>query len=127
MKRQTPETLARLEYLVDSDIEWWPFVSLRPEPRDAFSNARCALLACLYGAPPSLLGLLVGRVAGDAVEDLHLFLLPLLVWAATFVVLRYTIARFWNQRAEQLRYLEVRRHAWQGRVSDRPSSRCEVD
>jgi hypothetical protein len=114
MKSLPPETLARIEHLVDSDGEWWPFAFARPQQHERFGTLRCALLAALYGVPASLVCSLLGRLAGDPIDDARLVGLLGSVCALTFVVFRFVLAVFWNRRAERLQLLVARRRVWQG-------------
>jgi hypothetical protein len=100
-------------HILDADSEWWPFVFLRPEQHQHFTARRCALLALLYGAPSALLGIVAGRLLGDAMQRQHLVLFPLGVAALLFVAFLLGVAPTWNRRAARLRPLHERRTEWQ--------------
>jgi hypothetical protein len=118
MKSLPPDTLAQLEQLVDSDAEWWPFAFARPARHERFGTARCLLLAGLYGFPATLLCSLLGRLAGEPMDDLRLLLLVVSVYAATFLAFRFGLALFWNRRAARLQFLLRRRRAWRELPAD---------
>jgi hypothetical protein len=114
MKSLPPETLARIEHWVDSDVGWWPFAFARPRQHERLGTLRCVLLAGLYAVPASLACALLGRLAGDRIDDVGLVYLLGGVCALTFALFRFVLAVFWNRRAERLQVLSDRRRLWQG-------------
>jgi len=116
MKPSFDARLSALETLTnamnDSDSEWWPFVCFRPPQEERLSSLRCLALSVLYGTPAALLAAICGMALGDAVLARDLLMLPLIVCAVTFVLLRLGVAFFWNRRAVRLRMALERADAW---------------
>ncbi len=88
--------------IADSHGQWWPFGFLRPHPAVRFSTRRAAALAVLQGVPIGLCLLLVDGVARHAAVRLTLSEFLFVVCAVVFVTNRFTLAYFWNRRAERL-------------------------
>jgi hypothetical protein len=88
--------------LTESENQWWPFGFLRPDPDERFSTRRVALLAVLHGLPIGLLLLLVDGAARHAAGRHRLAVFLLTVCIAVFATNRFTLAYFWNRRAERL-------------------------
>ena len=88
--------------VTDSESHWWPFGFLRPDPVARFTTRRAAALAVLQGVPIGMCLLLVDGVARHAVVRLTLSEFLLVVCAVVFVAHRFTLAYFWNRRAERL-------------------------
>ena len=116
MKPSFDARLSNLESLSnamnDSDSEWWPFAFLRPAQQEPLSTLRCLALSVLYGTPAALLAAICGVALGDAVLARDLLLLPVVVCAITFVLLRVGVAYFWNRRAVRLQMAMARAEAW---------------
>ena len=88
--------------LTDSESQWWPFGFLRPHPAARFTTRRAAALAVLQGIPIGMCLLLIDGVARHAAGRLTLSEFLLIVCAVVFVANRFTLAYFWNRRAERL-------------------------
>jgi hypothetical protein len=88
--------------ITGSENQWWPFGFLRPDPDERFSTRRAALLAVLQGLPIGMLLLLVDGAARQAAGHHRLSVFLLTVCAAVFATNRFTLAYFWNRRAERL-------------------------
>jgi len=88
--------------ITDSENQWWPFGFLRPDPDERFSTRRAALLAVLQGLPIGMLLILFDGAARHAAGHDRLPVFLLTVCAAVFATNRFTLAYFWNRRAERL-------------------------
>jgi hypothetical protein len=88
--------------LTDSESQWWPFGFLKPRAAARFSTRRAAVLAILQGIPIGLCLLLVDGVARHAAARNRLSEFLLIVCAVVFATNRFTLAYFWNRRAERL-------------------------
>ena len=86
----------------DSENQWWPFGFLRPNPDEQFSTRRVAILAVLHGLPIGILLILVDGAARHAAGHHRLPVFLLTVCVAVFATNRFTLAYFWNRRAERL-------------------------
>jgi hypothetical protein len=106
LRRRVESTLVEAEevfnQLTDSDRQWWPFAFLRPAQHEAFSTLRVAALAVLHGVPIGLILLLVDHRARHAAGGGHIALFLAVVCAAVFVTNRFTLAYFWNRRANRI-------------------------
>jgi hypothetical protein len=88
--------------LSDADHAWWPFLFLRPAPRERFSSMRVVALAILYGVLPALGANVVARATGDHARTLHPLFFPLATPLLFFALFRFTVAACWNRRADRL-------------------------
>jgi hypothetical protein len=106
LRRRLQATLTDAEdffnRVTDSDNQWWPFAFLRPDPDERFSTRRVAILAVLQGLPIGLLLILVDGAARHAARHQRLSVFLLTVCVAAFMTNRFTLAYFWNRRAERL-------------------------
>jgi hypothetical protein len=98
--------------LTDSDGQWWPFAFLRPDRDEAISTMRVAVLALLQGLPLGLLLVAIDAHARHAATDRRLLGFLAIVCATVFVTNRFTLAYFWNRRAERLGKHRHRLEAW---------------
>jgi hypothetical protein len=92
------ETLAN--HVNDTDLEWWPFLFLRPERHEPMTSARVLLLASLYGILVGVVVNVVLRLAGH--PDVSPFVFPVATTLLFFVIYRATFAACWNRRAARL-------------------------
>jgi hypothetical protein len=108
MRTQLDEIEETANGVSDADVEWWPFVFLRPRPDEPLSSLRVCVLAVLYGAPASLGMLLLDAAARrHAAPSIQLCFVAS-VCAAIFIAYRVTFAYFWNRRAARLARRAVR-------------------
>jgi hypothetical protein len=99
-------------HLTDSEGQWWPFGFLRPDPEEALSTLRVALLALLQGVPLGMLLIAIDARSRHAATGLHLFGFLCIVCAFVFATNRFTLAYFWNRRAERLGKHRDRLDTW---------------
>jgi hypothetical protein len=100
-------------HLTDSEQQWWPFGFLRPDPEEPLSTLRVALLALLQGVPLGILLIAIDARARHAATGQRLFGFLCIVCAAVFATNRFTLAYFWNRRAERLGKHRDRLETWQ--------------
>lgn len=102
-RRRIGELLDELERytnkLNDWDLQWWPFLFLRPARDQRLGTGRVVLLALLYGLFGGLLANVVFALAGQPHEP---WAYPLLFTACLFLAYRGIYAFCWNRRAERL-------------------------
>jgi hypothetical protein len=98
--------------LTDSERQWWPFAFLRPDQDEPLSTLRVAALALLQGLPLGLLLIAIDSQARRAATQERLLGFLCIVCVAVFVTNRFTIAYFWNRRAERLGKHRDRLDAW---------------
>ena len=99
-------------HLTDSERQWWPFGFLRPDPVEPLSTLRVALLALLQGVPLGLLLVAIDARARHAATGPRLLEFLCIVCAAVFATNRFTLAYFWNRRAERLGKHRDRLEVW---------------
>jgi hypothetical protein len=99
-------------HLTDSERQWWPFAFLRPEPEEPLSTLRVALLALLQGVPLGMLLVAIDAHSRHAATGQRLFGFLCVVCAAVFATNRFTLAYFWNRRAERLGKHRDRLEVW---------------
>lgn len=99
-------------HVTDSERQWWPFGFLRPEQQEPLSTLRVALLALLQGVPLAFLLVAIDARARHAATGPRLFEFLCIVCAAVFATNRFTLAYFWNRRAERLGKHRDRLEAW---------------
>lgn len=87
--------------LNDRDLEWWPFLFMRPPQQERMTSLRVLVLAALYGGPAGTFADAWFALAGGSARA-HVLLAPLLVTAVVFVAFRLTFARAWNRRAARM-------------------------
>ncbi len=85
----------------DTDLQWWPFLFLRPEPHCKLSRARVFALAALYGVFGGMLANALLSLTGHS-RGVHLAVLPAAAPMVLFVTFRWTSAWAWNRRADRL-------------------------
>jgi len=98
--------------LTDSQRQWWPFGFLQPAPHERFSTWRAAALAALQGLPLGFGLIAIDGHARRAATEQHLVSFLLVVCVTMFVTNRFTLAYFWNRRAERLARHRARLEAW---------------
>jgi hypothetical protein len=86
----------------DTDIEWGPFLFLRPERHERMTSLRVGTLAVLYGVLAGLAVNVVVRLTGEHAAALHPALFPVLTTLGFFAFFRGTFAASWNRRAARL-------------------------
>lgn len=99
-------------HFTDSESHWWPFAFLRPDPDEPISTMRVAALALLQGLPLGLLLVTIDAHARRAATDRRLLGFLAIVCVTVFVTNRFTLAYFWNRRAERLGKHRDRLAAW---------------
>ena len=96
----------------DSDLQWWPFLHLRPPKSAPITTFRVALLSALYGALIGTFLLVLSALVGGPLAELHPAEIPFGTMLVLFVAHRSTLAVAWNRRAARLalsRSLQPRR------------------
>jgi hypothetical protein len=98
-----------LNWVSDQDVQWWPFLFLRPAQDERMSALRVATVSVLLGFFAGMIAnLAVAYTSVNAVERLALFALPpwltlpLGTSALFFVFFSTTFAASWNRRARRL-------------------------
>ncbi|HEY3497852.1 MAG TPA: hypothetical protein VGK73_24305 [Polyangiaceae bacterium] len=98
-----------LNWVSDQDLQWWPFLFLRPAQHETMSSRRVAMVAALIGTFAGMLAnVAIALTSVRAAARLSLFGLPawLTMPVATtllfFVFFRATFAASWNRRARRL-------------------------
>jgi len=92
--------------LSDHDLNWWPFLWLRPEKHEDLTLSRVSMLAILYGIPCGAMLAIALTVSLHLSRNAGLFMalaFPLTCLFAGSVV----IAPMWNRRAKRLRARDV--------------------
>jgi hypothetical protein len=87
-------------YVSDIDLQWWPFLFLRPAPHERMTSARVALLAALYGVLAGVVANVLLTCARERVPSQLVF--PVATTMGFFVFYRLTFAACWNRRAARL-------------------------
>jgi len=87
-------------FVSDTDHNWWPFLFLRPSPRERMSFGRIALLAILYGV---LAGVVVDVLLRCTHPAASPWVFPLGTPIGFFLFYWATFAASWNRRAERMR------------------------
>jgi hypothetical protein len=96
------DDLERLaNHVSDTDLEWWPFLFLRPEPCERMTSGRVAVRAALYGVFAGLLVNIVLRLTGEH-RGMSPLAFPVATTLALFAVFRLTFAACWNRRAARI-------------------------
>jgi hypothetical protein len=92
-----------LNFVSDQDGQWWPFVFLRPEPRERMSSLRVGAFSLLLGVSFGMLAnIAVALTAGPVAARPAPAVFPLATAFAFFVFFRLTFAYSWNRRAARL-------------------------
>jgi hypothetical protein len=95
--------------LSDCDEAWGPLLFLRPSRKARIGNRRVLVLAGMHGGFWGMLGnvvlALMARFAGGVRPAVYI--LPLGLTLAYFVLYRLTIAQCWNRRARRLKRLQA--------------------
>jgi hypothetical protein len=86
-------------WLNDRNVEWWPFLFMRPAKHERMSEPRVLGLAALYGFPA---GLFVSVLFAVSHARVHVLAAPLLGTLLFYVVFRCTFAQAWNRRATRI-------------------------
>jgi hypothetical protein len=89
-----------LNALNDSDLQWWPFLHLRPPSHRDLSNRHILKMSLHYGLAIFLL--LVFAVGRHLTAALGAELLAVGI-GSFFVIFRSTFAIAWNRRAKRIR------------------------
>src|ERR1700744_5528241 len=83
-------------FVSDTDLNWWPFLFLRPEPGERMTVRRIAALAILYGLLAGVvINVLLRWSPHPAVSP---WLFPLGTPLGFFLFYRGTFAACWNRR-----------------------------
>jgi hypothetical protein len=100
---------AMLNWVSDQDLQWWPFLFLRPAQNERLGTRRVAavsaLLGLFFGMLANVLMALTNSHAASKVSVLALpawLTLPLATSVLFFVFFRLTFAASWNRRARRL-------------------------
>jgi hypothetical protein len=106
---------AMLNWVSDQDLQWWPFLFLRPAQDERLGTRRVAAVSALFGL---FFGMLTNVVivltnsraaAGLSVFALPAWLtLPIATSVLFFAFFRLTFAASWNRRARRLTLSLVR-------------------
>jgi hypothetical protein len=88
-------------FLSDIDLNWWPFLFVRPSRRERMTSGHVALLATLYGVLAGVVVDVLLRCTPHAPVSPWAF--PLAIPLGFFALYRVTFAACWNRRAERLR------------------------
>jgi hypothetical protein len=91
-----------LNQSADSGAPWWPFAFLKPQQDERFTTPRVAALAILQGVPVALALVLLDHAARHAAPERTLLGFLFTVCVGLFLTNRYTVAYFWNRRADRL-------------------------
>ena len=86
----------------DTDRNWWPILSLRPDQNEKMTNALVAKLAMFYGLTGSFSLYLLLKYLGRLSGLLDLVILSIVFVAGIFILYRVTLAVCWNHRAGNL-------------------------
>jgi hypothetical protein len=106
---------AMLNWVSDQDLQWWPFLFLRPPQNERLGTRRVAAVSALFGLFFGMLTNVALVLANPrAGSELSVFALPawLTLPVATsvlfFAFFRVTFAASWNRRARRLAVSLVR-------------------
>jgi hypothetical protein len=106
---------AMLNWVSDQDLQWWPFLFLRPAQNERIGTRRVAAVSVLFGMFFGMLTNVVlvltnSRAASElSVLALPAWLtLPLATSVLFFAFFRVTFAASWNRRARRLALSVVR-------------------
>lgn len=88
-----------LNWVSDRDVEWWPFVFMRPQVNERMTSSLVATLAVLYGGMIGAMANLAMALLGHRVG---LLLIPVGLMLGFFAVFRLSFAWAWNRRAARL-------------------------
>jgi hypothetical protein len=108
---------AMLNWVSDQDLQWWPFLFLRPAQNERFGTRRVAavsvLLGLFFGMLTNVVMVLVNSRAASELRVLALpawLTLPLATSVLFFAFFRLTFAVSWNRRARRLAVNVARPH-----------------
>jgi hypothetical protein len=100
---------AMLNWVSDQDLQWWPFLFLRPAQDEQFGTPRVAAVSVLLGLFFGMLtNVVTALMNARAAAELGVLALPawLTLPVATsvlfFAFFRLTFAASWNRRARRL-------------------------
>jgi hypothetical protein len=100
---------AMLNWVNDQDLQWWPFLFLRPAQNEQFGSGRVAavsvLLGLFFGMLTNVVMVLMNARAASELGVLALpawLTLPLSTSVLFFAFFRLTFAASWNRRARRL-------------------------
>jgi len=98
-----------LNWVNDQDLQWWPFLFLRPLQHESMRSRRVAAVALLngffFGMLANLALAFTDPHRGQSLRVLFLpswLTLPLATTALFFLFFRLTFAYTWNRRANRL-------------------------
>jgi hypothetical protein len=92
-----------VNWVSDSDREWWPFLFLRPREHERMGSRRVLALAVLYGFFAGMLAnVVIALTSGAHRPTVNVWAFPLWTTFVFFVIYRATFAYFWNRRASRL-------------------------
>jgi len=100
-----------LNFLSDIDVNWWPFLFLRPEPYERITSKRVAILSVLYGLFAGAFMDAVLAVVGRS-ADVSLWTFPVWTTIGFFITYRLSFAYAWNCRAERFVPIPARRETY---------------
>lgn len=98
-----------LNWVSDQDLQWWPFLFLRPAQDESMSSLRVAAVSLLLGTFAGMLAnIAIVLTSARTAARLSLFALP--AWVTLplgtsllfFLFFRITFAASWNRRARRL-------------------------
>lgn len=104
-----------LNWVTDQDLQWWPFLFLRPAQNERLGTGRVAAVSVLLGLFFGMLTNVVIAVTDSRVAS-ELSVLALPAWLTLpftttvlfFAFFRLTFAASWNRRARRLAVSVVR-------------------
>lgn len=112
--RETPSRFDHLEAMLnwvsDQDVQWWPFLFLRPAQNEQFGTQRVAAVSVLLGLFFGMLTNVVVALTSSPPAASKLSVLALPPWLTLplatsvlfFAFFRFTFAASWNRRARRL-------------------------
>jgi hypothetical protein len=92
-----------MNYLTDMDWGWWPVLSLRPSKNKDIDNLVLFKLTIIFGTLCGLIIWLVNIWKSKVLSWSVSAFIFVIVWSLFFIVIKFTIAYFWNRRANRLR------------------------
>ncbi len=85
----------------DMDVEWWPFLFLRPKVDEPLANGTVLAMAALYGVFAGMFANVM-LVLTHSAHYVHVSVFPLAATVSLFVAFKSTVALAWNRRAKRI-------------------------